>query len=245
MMIAALWSDSGALSQAASTLGSVARMGHATAHVMEASATLFSNTTAAAALAAATTLDVLDEMWRGVELADLDSQRHEGAFLAFDGWDCAAWLDAEGETAFPHLGAEARLRLITLLRHVGADMPFVEERGETFAAQGKYATWFVAIRLLPTSFVGVRWVLHELTFVPRWSNPFWGLLGLPLHNELQQLLKHVGAALRKLQPPQWDRSRFEYDPQVATVVRSPLPSRARFLLRHVRAAASKMLRLPG
>lgn len=153
MTIAALWSDSGAVSQAACRLGSVARMGHATAHAMEASATLFSSTTAAAALAAATTIDVFAEMWRGVELANLDSQGHEGAFLAFEGWDCAAWLVVEARLLSR---TSAQKLVVALLRHVGSEMPIVEERGEFFAAQSSYVTWFVAVRLLPSNFVGVQ-----------------------------------------------------------------------------------------
>lgn len=90
MVEAALCSDrSGAVSQAVSVLGSLARMGHATATVLEFSAALFANGTAPAGLEAATTFDLVTEVWRGVELADLEVEAHEGAFLAFDCIDCA------------------------------------------------------------------------------------------------------------------------------------------------------------
>lgn len=76
--IAALMCDpSGAVSQAAAVLGSVARMGHAAATVMESSAALFANGTASASFLAATTFDLLTEVWRGVELADLVVEGHQ------------------------------------------------------------------------------------------------------------------------------------------------------------------------
>lgn len=85
MVSSALWSGrSGAVSQAASVLGSVAQMGHASATVLESSSELFSNSTATAGLMAATARPPQSAMARS------RAGRFEGR-MAPRGLPCLRW----------------------------------------------------------------------------------------------------------------------------------------------------------
>lgn len=130
-------------------------MGHAAATVMESSAELFANGTATAGLIAATTFDLLTEVWRGVALADLVAEGHQGACLAFHGPDNAASVASHGTVTFPHLPREAQTCLQALLCHLGENIPALDERGTAFSATGSNGECSLAIRALPSGFVAI------------------------------------------------------------------------------------------
>lgn len=82
-------------------------------------------------------------------------------------------MATHGTVTFPHLKREAQSRLQVFLCHVGEDLPALEERGTDFSAAGSYEAWFLAVRAMPSGFVGVHWTNTQFRFCPRSANPLW------------------------------------------------------------------------
>ena len=91
---------------------------------------------------------------------------------------------------------DARVRdlLVRATAAVDTELPHVEF--EDYAQVGQdYWDVSVVARLLPSGYIGARWIIRSASYSARWSNPMWSLLELPVVSEHAQILGTVRQAI--------------------------------------------------
>ena len=236
-VVALITDRSGPVAQVSALLGSMARVSHAAADVVESGASLIGNSTAAvslvAASATATTLGIMSESWRGVDLLNISVELKHGAIMSFDGSDLQAWARHFARQLEDVLPPEAVRSLIDDAHMTGIAYPLTAKADQSLQAQGSYVEWVYELRLLPSGYVGAQWSATRARFEPRWSNPLWELLEVPIESEAAQVLLRLQAALNATPAPTKAWFAWEEEPKVTTAVVHPVSARSRFYTRRL------------
>ena len=74
---------------------------------------------------------------------------------------------------------------------VGPMLPVVSFYQAKFVANGTFQVYAMEVRYLPNDYIGLQYRQADLTFVPRWANPVWEPLALPVSAELERLAQRV------------------------------------------------------
>ena len=154
--------------------------------------------------ALSTTVDVAEELWRGVDLQDV--HMHRSAVRA-TGADCklvADWVESGGGCTVPQT---LQGDLAALIGSVSRSVFEVEQHGDRFWAEGKFVTFYLRARWRRDGTCTAAFIVTNTSFTPVWMGSYcsyWEVFGFSPQSQSQQIVSKLYDALSTLKPPPAD-----------------------------------------
>ena len=182
-----------------SILGHVARAVGATAVVTVAASDLavqlLNSTSSGVALVSRLTWDItasslgaIEATWQGVDLLNVSVSRARGRIRADSPQAIAAWLNSsEGRRITTCTENFAQRLWADALWSLSHDIQDIENSIDALELRGSFSRVAFAAQWDPTGEASFKYEYAQVSFSPRWANPFWELLDLPLESEALQV----------------------------------------------------------
>ena len=148
-------------------------------------------------------LDLVTEAWRGIDLHDLRIVASGTEVWTDDFPSLYQWLNSSvgrSATGWPSQMCEQLFPYVHLL---SPHTPQLELTDQVLHAAGRFLQWRVSMLWYPGPWVHLRWELIQADFNVSWANPFWSLLELPTDTEVGQMQDNLRLTFAKIQvvPP--------------------------------------------
>ena len=161
------------------------------AAVVNSSLSIANSVTGVAISALESSLQLGDNLWRGVDVLDIVATRCDGQLAMSSPEVLEHWLSAsQVDVVSPCLLRAVHPQMVQSSAAVAPEIPAVQSERQELNVLRSYCTAFVEIgaKLLATGLVQVLFTLINISFEVAWSNPLWGGLDLPLQSEHGQIL---------------------------------------------------------
>ncbi len=148
--------------------------------------------------ALSTTVDVVEELWRGIDLEDV--HMHRSAVRA-TGADCklvADWVESGGGCTVPQT---LQGDLAALIGSVSRSVFEVDQHGDRFWAEGRFVTFHLRARWRRDGTCTTAFIVTNTTFTPVWMGSYWEVFGFSPRSQSQQIISKLYKALSTLKPP--------------------------------------------
>ncbi len=150
--------------------------------------------------AAANGLSTGANLWKGVDLQDLQAHRCNGQVLVDGPESLEQWLNtSKALILIPCLTEHLRQQLVAVSQTLGLAMPMTQTAIEDMDLAGSFWSTRVWGMIHESGRLQITFDTVELSFIPVWSNPMWR--GLPLGSEREQILDLTRQTLVSLPRP--------------------------------------------
>ncbi len=149
----------------------------------------------------ATTADLADELWRGIDLIDMEMHRAAVRAMGTDCEGLANWVSLGGGNSVPLALRSDLAELIASVTHSVFD---VEQQRDRFWAQGRFLTFHLRARWRRAGSCVTTFVVANTTFVPVWMGYYWDVMGFSPQSQSRQIIVKLYEALALLEKPPKD-----------------------------------------
>lgn len=150
--------------------------------------------------AAANGLSTGANLWKGVDLQDIQAHRCNGQVLVDGPESFEQWLNSsQALVLIPCLTDHLRQQLVAASQTLGLAMPMTQTAIEDMDIGGKFWSTRIWGMIHESGRLQITFDTVELSFIPLWSNPLWR--GLPLGSEREQILDLTRQTLVSLPRP--------------------------------------------
>eukprot|EP00435_Cladocopium_sp_Y103_P042260 s2492_g11.t1 len=231
LVMTVVGSSNGLLWQFARLLGVAAELGESST-IVAAHALNFTTTVAASAtdiLVSATTngLSTADNLWRGVDITNVISDRCRGQLLLQDAAVLQHWLATpDARILVPCLDDSLEGVLQAAVNTVANSMPGTQTQTEHLDLGGRFGLVQVAVSKLDHGHLRLEFESVNMTFQVAWSNPVWSHLNWDVETERTQVLFALKQLLLDLPSTSPSTNlpvvKLEFKPHLALEVRALL-----------------------
>ena len=146
-------------------------------------------------------LDVMTDAWSGIELVNITLHHAHGKVAVASADTFLTWVETNDTAMIQKLsGARARV-LSHLAISIDIDMPFAELGERHFNLSHSFIDFLAEAKLLLTGYIVLRWLIREVRFHARWSNPIWEVYGSSLDEPTEQVKTRIEDVLSAMPSP--------------------------------------------
>ena len=146
---------------------------------------------------ASSSVSLARNFWQGVELGNLVVDRRHGRTFVSDPNDVGIWLSNLSE---PSLVPRAVADFALITANISDQRPLQDVSGALLQLTGVYDDWRGTARMTQLGCIGFSFQTIHITYVPKWCNPMWEALELPLHTANAQTLRILRSVSAELEP---------------------------------------------
>lgn len=196
----------GPLFQVARLLGILASLGETTStaagQAINVTGALASAATDVITSATSNGLNTAENVWRGVDVSQLEADRCAG-ILTIDGPEALEqWLNTTAAPiVIPCLTPDLQEQLLAAASSVTLALPSIQSAVESLELLAEFNATKVWAHLIADGRTQVHYELVHLRFVVYWANPLWANLDLDLASEREQILRLLRLAVISLPSP--------------------------------------------
>ena len=182
LLMTLLSGEAGPIHQTSRVIGAVADISDATAaaaiSAINASNAMATAATTWVAAAASNGLTAGDNLWRGVDLTNIEASRCGDAIVADSVEVLHKWLDSDLARAhFPCLSEPLSQRILAAALTLQDALPYTQSMAEDFLLTRSFTSLKVSAQQLEHHRIRVAFQATTLHYQVRWANPMWDGVG--------------------------------------------------------------------
>ena len=139
-------------------------------------------------------LNLVQEVWSGIELADLIVHSRSGRFRSSSGATLASWLRKSGAASL-RISEDCADLMAATADAVCYRMPALAQRDEFLNMSGTFVSCEVDLQMLASGYFEATWRWRAVSFASRWSNPLWDFLDMNADSERDQVIHRLSVTL--------------------------------------------------
>ena len=179
-------------------LSSMASLGGAAGHLAWAGANLTEAVSSVVVASTASSLSLVDEAWRGIDLVNVTARAESGRLVIDDPSQLIVYLkSAPGADLLP-VPDNIRRFIAERAAGIGRRVPSLSVSRSEFNSTGGIWQVECTFTLVANDYLAMAWRVGWAKFDLQWANPFWDLLEMCTDTETEQIQKKALAVLSGL-----------------------------------------------
>lgn len=143
------------------------------------------------------TVSTIDEIWHGVDLAQLEVHAETGSIKLDDNEDFDDYLASLAGAFLWKMPYRTRVVAAAVISQASISLPYQSISKSWLNVSGSYEQFSLKATLTEDCIWDVKWVFVSASFVPRWSNPAWHLLDMDFGTEEKQIQDKLGGIVTR------------------------------------------------
>ena len=144
-------------------------------------------------------LNTAENIWRGIDVSDLEIHRCAGILTLDDEHVLADWLNSSAAiTLIPCLDDTLRAQMVASASSVSLALTSIQTAEESLELVTSFNVSKVWAQLLPNGRIQLHYEQVALTYEVCWANPLWTQWNLELGSEQEQILRLLRRAILDL-----------------------------------------------
>ena len=148
--------------------------------------------------------EVVGEFWSGVDLNDVKAN------ITGSKWIMHKALAENGKFFQSEMGAWLgpkdllhQQQILLACRGVAKALPEVRKNEIYINFNNTYSEFALHVTMLPNGYVGVNYLLVQVSFSPEWANPMWSMFHWSPSSELEKVKARLHNAIRDVPSTSW------------------------------------------
>ncbi len=200
LLLAVYGGAEGPLIQLGRLLGIAADLGEATSlaagHAVNVTGAIAHAATDVISSATSNGLNSAENIWRGIDISQLTSQRCAGILTVDDEHVLATWLNSSAARVLvPCMNDELREQMLAAASSVSLALTSLQTSTETLELAMAFNLTKVWVQLLPSGRLQVHYDQVMLSYGVCWANPLWTHWQIELGSEQEQILRLLRRAI--------------------------------------------------
>jgi hypothetical protein len=189
-------------------LGGVAEVtsqaSRATSNIIGAGADLIETSEKAVVALSSSSLNLLDEVWQGVDLTDVTFAHSHGRVAVASAAHFATWMRESATEDIYSLSTAEQEVLQHVVNSLDLALPHIENGITLFKYESSYVDFRAEGKVLSSGYLTFKWLWRRIQFAPRWSNPLWEAISVDMSKAKPFIKKRLDEVLETMpQPEVW------------------------------------------
>jgi hypothetical protein len=142
-------------------------------------------------------ISLMNEAWRGVDLTDASVNAAGARWFIHSGIDPIFFFHSRAAPHLVRLPPKYLQILMDVMSSVSHTMPVIEDVTSELISNTSFVQFEYQVRLLHNGFIGVQYFFGQVNFTVRWSNPLWEMVQLDVGHELETIQAELQATVTR------------------------------------------------
>jgi hypothetical protein len=176
----------------------------ATSNIIGAGADLIETSEKAVVALSSSSLNLLDEVWQGVDLTDVTFAHSHGRVAVASAAHFATWMRESATEDIYSLSTAEQEVLQHVVNSLDLALPHIENGITLFKYESSYVDFRAEGKVLSSGYLTLKWLWRRIQFATRWSNPLWEAISVDMSKAKPFIKKRLDEVLETMpQPEVW------------------------------------------